>query len=249
MERICVYAGSFDPVTVGHEDIIRRAAKLCDQLLVTVMYNPAKTGCFSVAQRLEMLERVTADIPNVQVDAWDEVVIIDATRSTGKVSQRTENVAERLGELGQLLQIIVLSHILEQHNGVPIHIDQHIPILQRRNVLEQIIGTLAVRLNNVEHQHAALEISRQLMLMAEGFQLTTGQFTTQRTTVHIEAILRVRIIHAAEGCDKLAGQLQNIVGAGSIAAKYDPCFGDGKILAAVILPNNAFLDLVKALRE
>lgn len=75
MDRICVYAGSFDPVTVGHEDMIRRAARLCDQLLVTVMYNPAKEGCFPVAQRLEMLERVTADIPNVRVDAWDGLMV------------------------------------------------------------------------------------------------------------------------------------------------------------------------------
>lgn len=82
MERICVYAGSFDPVTVGHEDIIRRAAKLCDHLLVTVMYNPAKTGCFTVAQRLEMLERVTTGIPNVQVDAWDGMMV-DYVRKMG----------------------------------------------------------------------------------------------------------------------------------------------------------------------
>ena len=82
MERICVYAGSFDPVTVGHEDIIRRAAKLCDRLLVTVMYNPAKKGCFPVAQRLDFLSRVTKDIPNVEVDAWDGLMV-DYVRKTG----------------------------------------------------------------------------------------------------------------------------------------------------------------------
>lgn len=75
MTRICVYAGSFDPVTVGHEDIIRRAAKICDKLYVTVMYNPAKTGCFTVAQRLEMLSRVCSDIPNVEVDAWSGLMV------------------------------------------------------------------------------------------------------------------------------------------------------------------------------
>lgn len=75
MARICVYAGSFDPVTVGHEDIIRRAAKLCDKLYVTVMYNPAKTGCFTVAQRLEMLSRVCRDIPHVEVDAWSGLMV------------------------------------------------------------------------------------------------------------------------------------------------------------------------------
>ena len=75
MERICVYAGSFDPVTVGHEDIIRRAAKLCDRLLVTVMYNPAKQGCFTVGERLELLTKVTRDLPNVEVDAWDGLMV------------------------------------------------------------------------------------------------------------------------------------------------------------------------------
>ena len=75
MARICVYAGSFDPVTVGHEDIIRRAAKLCDKLYVTVMYNPAKTGCFTVAQRLEMLSRVCRDIPPGEVEAWSGLMV------------------------------------------------------------------------------------------------------------------------------------------------------------------------------
>lgn len=82
MLRICVYAGSFDPVTVGHEDIIRRAAKLCDRLLVTVMYNVNKQGSFSVAQRLEMLTKVTKNIPNVEVDAWDGLMV-DYVRKMG----------------------------------------------------------------------------------------------------------------------------------------------------------------------
>lgn len=82
MERICVYAGSFDPVTVGHEDIIRRAAKLCDRLLVTIMYNPNKTGCFTVGERLELLSAVTKSIPNVEVDAWDGLMV-DYVRKMG----------------------------------------------------------------------------------------------------------------------------------------------------------------------
>jgi len=82
MERVCVYAGSFDPVTVGHVDIIRRAAKLCDRLLVTVMYNVNKQGSFTVAQRLEMLSKATQDIPNVEVDAWDGL-LVDYVRKMG----------------------------------------------------------------------------------------------------------------------------------------------------------------------
>lgn len=82
MKHIGVYAGSFDPVTVGHEDIIRRAAKLCDKLYVTVMYNINKQGCFTVAQRLEMLTKVTSSIPNVEVTSWDGLMV-DYVRKMG----------------------------------------------------------------------------------------------------------------------------------------------------------------------
>ncbi len=82
MARTCVFAGSFDPVTVGHLDIIRRAAKLCDRLLVTVMYNPAKQGCFTVEDRLDFLARATVDIPHVEVDAWDGLMV-DYVRKMG----------------------------------------------------------------------------------------------------------------------------------------------------------------------
>ncbi len=75
MERICVYAGSFDPVTVGHEDIIRRAVKLCDKLYVVVMHNIAKRSCFSAEERVALLRRVTEDLPQVEVDAWDGLMV------------------------------------------------------------------------------------------------------------------------------------------------------------------------------
>lgn len=82
MKRIGVYAGSFDPVTVGHEDIIRRAAQLCDKLHVTVMYNINKQGCFTVDQRVELLSKVTSSIPNVEVTSWDGLMV-DYVRKTG----------------------------------------------------------------------------------------------------------------------------------------------------------------------
>lgn len=99
MDRICVYAGSFDPVTLGHEDIIRRAAKLCDRLIVTVMHNPAKKGCFSVNERLSMLAKVTQDIPHVEVDAWDGL-LVDYVRKTGAdfVVRGVRSVSDLEGE-------------------------------------------------------------------------------------------------------------------------------------------------------
>lgn len=66
-KRICMFPGSFDPVTNGHMDIIRRAAGLFDEVIVAVMYNPEKKGCFSWEKRVEMLEKACKEIRNVQV--------------------------------------------------------------------------------------------------------------------------------------------------------------------------------------
>lgn len=74
-ERIGIYPGSFDPATIGHEDMIRRAAQLFDRLIVAVLHNPAKKGAFPVEQRLGMLEKITADMPNVTVARWDGLLV------------------------------------------------------------------------------------------------------------------------------------------------------------------------------
>ena len=68
--RRAVYPGSFDPVTLGHLDIIGRAARLVDELIVGVLVNSAKTPLFSVEERVSMLAEVTKDIPNVRVEAF-----------------------------------------------------------------------------------------------------------------------------------------------------------------------------------
>ena len=61
-----IYPGSFDPVTNGHIDIIQRAAKISDELVVGVLYNKAKTPLFSVEERVKMLCEVTKDMKNVK---------------------------------------------------------------------------------------------------------------------------------------------------------------------------------------
>lgn len=68
---IAVCPGSFDPVTVGHIDIIRRAAQMFTKVVVVVMQNRDKSPSFSVEERQEMLRMATADMPNVTVDAYD----------------------------------------------------------------------------------------------------------------------------------------------------------------------------------
>ncbi len=68
---IAVCPGSFDPVTVGHIDIIRRAAQMFNKVVVVVMQNKAKLPSFTVDERIEMLKLATQDIDNVTVDAYD----------------------------------------------------------------------------------------------------------------------------------------------------------------------------------
>lgn len=82
MERICVYPGSFDPITVGHMDIIRRSAALFDRVIVAVLHNPAKQGCFPLEERLAMIREACADIPQVQVDSFGGL-LVDYCRGCG----------------------------------------------------------------------------------------------------------------------------------------------------------------------
>ena len=69
-----IYPGSFDPVTLGHLDIIKRSAALVDHLIVGVLNNNTKTPLFSVDERVNMLKEVTKDIPNVEVLSFSGLV-------------------------------------------------------------------------------------------------------------------------------------------------------------------------------
>ena len=70
-ERIAVCPGSFDPITMGHLDIITRAAAMFDKLIVVVMNNDKKHYTFSPAERTEMIKKSVSNLPNVQVDLYD----------------------------------------------------------------------------------------------------------------------------------------------------------------------------------
>ena len=80
--RIAVCPGSFDPITNGHLDIIARAAKLFDRVIVCVLKNPAKTGSFSVEERLDLIRRSCAHIENVEVDSFNGL-LVDYAHSKG----------------------------------------------------------------------------------------------------------------------------------------------------------------------
>ena len=79
-----IYPGSFDPPTLGHLDIIRRSAKMVDELVVGVLHNSAKNSLFSIDERVSMIKEITKEFPNVSVTSFDGLLVnymkeIDAT--------------------------------------------------------------------------------------------------------------------------------------------------------------------------
>ena len=73
--RSAIYPGSFDPVTLGHWDLIKRAAKLVDRLVVAVLHNPSKSAAFTVEERVAMLGELTATLPRVEVTSFDGLLV------------------------------------------------------------------------------------------------------------------------------------------------------------------------------
>ncbi len=73
--KTAVYPGSFDPVTFGHLDIIRRASAMFDELIVAVMTNSAKTPLFTLDERVKMLRESVKDLPNVRIESFGGLLI------------------------------------------------------------------------------------------------------------------------------------------------------------------------------
>ncbi|MFG3284509.1 pantetheine-phosphate adenylyltransferase [Streptomyces sp. NPDC048111] len=78
-----LFPGSFDPVTQGHQDVLRRAALLFDEVVVCVMVNANKTGRFPVAERLDRLRAASTGLSNVTVDAHTGGLLVDYCREAG----------------------------------------------------------------------------------------------------------------------------------------------------------------------
>ena len=77
---IAIYPGSFDPVTLGHMNMIKRASRCFDKVIVCVMVNSKKQGMFTPEERVDMLTRATERFPNVEVDFSDELLAAYAKR-------------------------------------------------------------------------------------------------------------------------------------------------------------------------
>ena len=117
-ESVCLFPGSFDPVTNGHMDVIRPAAKIFDRVVVGVLHNPDKQGLFSVEQRVAMLKKACADIPQAEVIAYGGLladltreknirVVIRGVRGTGDLESETA-MARINGQLDPGLETLLL---------------------------------------------------------------------------------------------------------------------------------------------
>ena len=78
--RRALCPGSYDPVTAGHVDIIRRAAAIYDEVVVAVLHNPAKQGTFAVEERIAFIEEETADLEGVRAQAFANRLLVDVCR-------------------------------------------------------------------------------------------------------------------------------------------------------------------------
>ena len=75
-----IYPGSFDPVTLGHYDIIERSAKIFDHVIIGVLNNTSKTPLFSLEERVKMLQDVVSGFDNVSVEAFEGLLVVSSNR-------------------------------------------------------------------------------------------------------------------------------------------------------------------------
>ena len=75
MKRLAVYPGSFDPITNGHTDLVKRGLKMFDEIIILIATNPDKTSLFSVEERLEMIREIYKDNERVKVDSYPGLLV------------------------------------------------------------------------------------------------------------------------------------------------------------------------------
>lgn len=81
--RRCLCPGSYDPITLGHLDVLERAAAIFDEVIAAVLYNPAKQGTFSPQERVDLVQESTAHLSNVSAEAFGPGLVVDVCRDVG----------------------------------------------------------------------------------------------------------------------------------------------------------------------
>lgn len=101
---VCVYAGSFDPPTIGHDWMIRKGAAKYDRFIVAVGVNPAKTPMFTIEERMVLLRAMLADLPNVEVTSFENKFLVHYAREVGAkyILRGMRNVTDYLYEVSMI---------------------------------------------------------------------------------------------------------------------------------------------------
>lgn len=105
-----IYPGSFDPVTLGHLDVIKRASKLFDHLIIGVLNNNAKTPLFTVEERVKMIEEAIREIPNAEVRSFDGLTVDFAKKCGANAVVRG---LRAVTDFEYELQIAQLNHVID----------------------------------------------------------------------------------------------------------------------------------------
>ncbi|MCR5530975.1 MAG: pantetheine-phosphate adenylyltransferase [Lachnospiraceae bacterium] len=108
--KVGIYAGSFDPVTLGHLDVIERASRIVDRLVIGVLNNTNKKPFFTAEERVEFIQRVTKDIPNVEVKTFDGLTVDFAKQEKARILVRG---LRAVTDFEYELQIAQLNHKLD----------------------------------------------------------------------------------------------------------------------------------------
>lgn len=134
-----------------------------------------------------------------------------------------QRLLQRLCKLVQVINRFHVRHFLNQHNGVTIHVQQHILVLHRRNVPQQVIGALVFGLHDVEEHDRAIHLLRQLMLVAERLQFAAHQVAPERAAIHVAAALGAIFAGVVERGNQHRRQLQHIARTGLLlgASQHD----------------------------
>ncbi|HBG69885.1 MAG: pantetheine-phosphate adenylyltransferase [Bacteroidetes bacterium GWF2_43_63] len=156
MKKIAVFPGSFDPVTVGHECIIRRAALLFDELIVAVGVNADKKNYFPLEKRIEWLRTVLADLKNVRVDSYHGLTVdycisqdakyilrglrtaadFEFERSVGQVNKMLNSDIENIFLLSRPEHTPVNSSIVRDIHRNGGNIQQFVPVVVAKQIME-----------------------------------------------------------------------------------------------------------------
>ena len=108
--KVGIYAGSFDPITLGHLDVIERASRIVDKLVIGVLNNTSKTPSFTAEERVELIRRVTKNIPNVETETFDGLAVEFARKKNARLLVRG---LRAVTDFEYELQIAQLNHKLD----------------------------------------------------------------------------------------------------------------------------------------